>query len=322
MAVTPSTNGFHRTGTVMLCYDGSKESANAIARAGELLTTKRAVVVHVWAGISSLMLSAPLAGPPSGAIAEGASLLDEADRARAEKSAAEGVELAEAAGFDARPEAEHKDRNVWWTLRQYAEQHEISAIVVGARGRSRMASALLGSVSSGLVHHACAPLLVVPATATGRGEGPVMFCDDASDNAREAIRRGRALLRGPGLVASLWHSWVVNVPYMVVGAGAAAGMAQDIDEAAEEQTQTTAADGAGRAGDECESACVRFDGPSWRGLLNTANDRDATVVVVGSRGLTGIAGALGSVSAAIAHHSPRPVLIVPPAGESPTEEYA
>jgi nucleotide-binding universal stress UspA family protein len=57
---------------------------------------------------------------------------------------------------------------------------------------------------------------------------------------------------------------------------------------------------------------VRFDGPAWRGLLEAAYDRDATALVVGTRGMTGIAGTLGSVAAAITQHSPRPVLVVPP----------
>jgi nucleotide-binding universal stress UspA family protein len=307
-----ATNGHHPADLVMLCYDGSQESANAIARAGEVLTAPRAVVVQVWSGISALLLHAPLAGPPNGALAQGASMLDETDRARAEKSAGEGVELAEAAGFDAHHAALHEERNVWWTLRHYAQRHEISSIVVGARGRSRVASVLLGSVSSGLLHHGCAPLLVVPATATSRSDGPVMFCDDGSENGSHAISRGRALLRGPGVVVSLWHSWMVNVPYMVVGAGAAAGIAQEIDEATQEQSERTAAEGAGRVGGGCESDCVRFDGPSWRGLLDTANDRGAAAIVVGARGRTGLAGVLGGVSSAIAQHSPRPVLIVPP----------
>ena len=66
-------------------------------------------------------------------------------------------------------------------------------------------------------------------------------------------------------------------------------------------------------GDECSSGGVRFDGPIWRGLIDAANDRQASAIVIGARGLTGIANALGSVASAIVHHSPRPVLVVPPA---------
>lgn len=105
---------------------------------------------------------------------------------------------------------------------------------------------------------------------------------------------------------------------MVVGAGMAVGMAEELDETAREQAGTVAGEGAEIArgiADECTAETVRFDGPAWRGLIDAANDRQASAIVVGARGLTGIANTLGSISAAIAHHSPRPVLVVPPAGE-------
>ena len=91
------TNGRAADGGVLLCYDGSSESANAIARAGELLGGRRATVAHVWSGVSSLMLQAPLAGPPTGALAEGAEMIDETEKERGERRAAEGADLARAA---------------------------------------------------------------------------------------------------------------------------------------------------------------------------------------------------------------------------------
>ena len=66
----------------------------------------------------------------------------------------------------------------------------------------------------------------------------------------------------------------------------------------------------------CAAETIRFDGPTWRGLIDAANDRQASAIVIGARGLTGIANTLGSVSTAITHHSPRPVLVVPPADET------
>ncbi|MGZ8562240.1 MAG: universal stress protein [Candidatus Limnocylindria bacterium] len=301
---------------MLLCYDGSAESANAIVRAGELLGGGSATVACVWSGLSSLMLHAPLAGPPAGPLAEGADMIDEPERERAERRAAEGVELSRTAGFNAGPLVLKEERNVWQTLRDHAVDHAIATVVVGARGRSRVATMLLGSVSSGLVHHAAVPLLVVPATANAHSPGPVVFCDDGSDNARRAITIGRELLPGPGLVLSVWRSWMVNVPYMAVGGGAVVGMAEDLDKNAEEQAGSVADGGAeiarGVGEEDCAAEAIRFDGPMWRGLIDAANDRQASAIVIGARGLTGIASTLGSVSTAITHHSPRPVLVVPP----------
>ena len=50
----------------------------------------------------------------------------------------------------------------------------------------------------------------------------------------------------------------------------------------------------------------------WRTILAEADDRDAAIVVLGSRGITGVRSlVLGSVSHGVANHSRRPVLIIP-----------
>jgi len=53
---------------------------------------------------------------------------------------------------------------------------------------------------------------------------------------------------------------------------------------------------------------------TWEGILEIADEMDAAVIVVGSRGLSGLReAAQGSVSHSVATHATRPVLIVPPA---------
>ena len=54
--------------------------------------------------------------------------------------------------------------------------------------------------------------------------------------------------------------------------------------------------------------------PTWEGIVDVANEIDAAVIVLGSRGLNGAHELLvGSVSHEVAEHAGRPVLIVPPA---------
>ena len=64
---------------------------------------------------------------------------------------------------------------------------------------------------------------------------------------------------------------------------------------------------------------VVADGSPAAAIVQTAIERDATVIVVGSRGLGAVKRALlGSVSTAVLRDADRPVLVVP-AGGRPTE---
>ncbi|HWT24328.1 MAG TPA: universal stress protein, partial [Solirubrobacteraceae bacterium] len=76
--------------------------------------------------------------------------------------AAEGAELARAAGFDAEPRALGTRERYYRALLDLADELDAGVIVMGSRGRSAFAAALLGSVSSGVLHHAARPVLVVP----------------------------------------------------------------------------------------------------------------------------------------------------------------
>ena len=53
--------------------------------------------------------------------------------------------------------------------------------------------------------------------------------------------------------------------------------------------------------------------PTWEGIADVAEEIDASVIVIGSRGLTGVRELVeGSLSHQVAEHAGRPVLIVPP----------
>jgi nucleotide-binding universal stress UspA family protein len=55
--------------------------------------------------------------------------------------------------------------------------------------------------------------------------------------------------------------------------------------------------------------------PTWEGVVEVANEIDAAVIVVGSRGLHGARELFeGSLSHDLMRHAGRPLLIVPPAG--------
>ena len=289
-------------GPILFGFDGSEGAANAIARGGELLEKRPALVVHAWSGLSELLRSEDV---------------DVADRERARNLAAEGAQLAVAAGFEAQPLVRHQRGNAWGTLRECAAEHRASAVVVGTRGRSRLSSVLLGSVSRGLVHHPPAPVLVVPQAAARGAPGPLVLASDGSDTAKRAIEQAACLLSARrAVVIHVWNPSAARMPAYTPVAGAALGVAREIDEIIDEEVHGLAHEAVSLASDrglDAEECCLRTEQPLWRGILDVADDRDAAAIVVGSRGLTGVSAALGSVSHGVVHHSRGPVLLVPPA---------
>ena len=147
---------------LLLCYDGSENAKHAIREAARLLAPRPAIVLSVWqdaAAIPSLAWAGaalPDIGPVLAAAREGA-----------ERMAEEGAGIARATGFDAVAIAAEAKGPIWAAVQQAAEEHDASAIVVGTRGLSGIKSLLLGSVSTGIVHHAHRPTVVV--APDGRG---------------------------------------------------------------------------------------------------------------------------------------------------------
>ena len=149
-------------GPVLIGYDGSEHARAAIARAGQLLRPGPAVVVTVW---STLEAAAPgaLLALPSSVVSDAVSDIDAATLEAAEATAAEGAALARDAGLDARAEAVRSSGAAFAALVAYADELDATAIVVGSRGRSTLAATLLGSVSTGVLHHTARPVLVARA---------------------------------------------------------------------------------------------------------------------------------------------------------------
>ena len=139
--------------------------------------------------------------------------------------------------------------------------------------------------------------------------GPVIFAYDGSELSKLAIDEAARQL-GTGrdaLVITVWQPFEVGfVP--VAGLQFNAEQATEVKRAA----QLTAADGASvadQAGFRARSAAIQA-APTWKGIVNVAEDHDCSLIVIGSYGRSGLAGALiGSVAEAVAAHSPRSVLI-------------
>jgi nucleotide-binding universal stress UspA family protein len=149
-------------GPVLLCFDGSDGAAAAIKAAGELLTTRTAVVLTVWEPVAVWEPYDPGAILGAGAAMLGSRALglDEIARKLAQDKLDRGAQLARAAGFEARGQI--SGGKIWHAICDVAAELDASVIVLGARGLSRVQSALLGSVSTAVAVHAKRPVLVIP----------------------------------------------------------------------------------------------------------------------------------------------------------------
>jgi nucleotide-binding universal stress UspA family protein len=149
-------------GSALIAYDGSPGARAAIAAAGRLLPDRPVVVVHVWYSPMRHTLSGrALAGAPLAELREFATDYDQYFADAAASVAQEGVARAREAGLDASGQAIESDSGAWRALAEAATDHHAAVLVCGSRGRGGVAAAVLGSVSSGLVHNAQMPALIV-----------------------------------------------------------------------------------------------------------------------------------------------------------------
>jgi nucleotide-binding universal stress UspA family protein len=150
-------------GPVVLAYDGSDDAREAIAVTARLLERRSAVVVHVWESPAQHTLSGgALSARRLGEIREISSDLDTMLASVAASTVEDGAALARGAGLQATGEALESSAGIWRTVSSAAAERKAALLVVGARGRGRAASALIASVSAGLVYNVGMPTLVVP----------------------------------------------------------------------------------------------------------------------------------------------------------------
>jgi nucleotide-binding universal stress UspA family protein len=176
-------------------------------------------------------------------------------------------------------------------------------IVVGCRGLGGVQRLLLGSVSSGLVHHSHCPVAVIHSegSVTNDVDAPVVVGIDGSPASElaTAVAFDEASRRGVELVAI--HTWMNHADFHF-------DVAWDgVTAQAEEELAQRLAGWRERYPGVVVRRVVGQDNPAIRLLKESAA---AQLLVVGSHGWGGFAGLLlGSVSSAVAQSARIPVIV-------------
>jgi nucleotide-binding universal stress UspA family protein len=136
-----------------------------------------------------------------------------------------------------------------------------------------------------------------------------VFAYDGSDLAKAAIAEaGRQLpANRDALVLTVWRTYSVGF-LPEPGATFDAACAHEVKQAAE-QTAAHGAALAQAAGFRVQASAVQGT-PTWKAIIDTADEHQASLIVLGSRGRATPGLLAGSVAGAVASRSPWPVLIV------------
>ena len=144
----------------------------------------------------------------------------------------------------------------------------------------------------------------------------ILLCYDGSADARAAVEQAAKLFPAePATVLTVWEEYVELVVRSSLGFVPSIPDADEVDEASRKAAETRAAEGAALAsglGMAATSKAASHATTTALSILAEADGMDATAIVMGSRGLTGVKSLLlGSVSHELIQHADRTVVVVP-----------
>jgi nucleotide-binding universal stress UspA family protein len=158
-------------------------------------------------------------------------------------------------------------------------------------------------------------------------DGPVLIAFDGSAAARQAVAAAAALLKPrPTLILTVWEAALVHAaaappPDVAMTPAVDPATVLTFDEALRGHAERVSNDGAELArslGLDAQSLAMADVGDIARTVAEVAREQRAAMIVVGSRGLSGLRARFeGSTSKGVVKHAPCPVVVVHDGGEEP-----
>jgi nucleotide-binding universal stress UspA family protein len=150
-------------GPVLAGYDDSDGARGALRFAAAHLRDRPVLVAHAWRSpVRHSLRGHALAGSHVDMLEDYVSGIDTIFAEVAGETADEGAAFARELGLIATAGTPESGLGDAHALLQEASESGAAAILAGSRGRGALASTVLGSVASGLVHAAERPVLVIP----------------------------------------------------------------------------------------------------------------------------------------------------------------
>lgn len=190
---------------------------------------------------------------------------------------------------------------------RYAEEHHVDLLVVGATGRTGLSRLLLGSTAERVIRHAHCTVLVARTSPVSEH---VLAATDLSDAALAAVERAKAESEWRSGKLDLLHVMDFSALGWPAAAGPFGGFATQMPVERIEQMRKLATETLHDLGGPRATVHV-IEGSPKRGIVATAEEIPASLIVLSTHGRTGIARmALGSVAEAIARVAHCSVLVV------------
>ncbi len=190
-----------------------------------------------------------------------------------------------------------------------ADARDAGLVVVGASGAGGVAEMLFGSTAEQVVRYAHCPVLVARPSPSS---GPVLAATDFSHEATPAVDAAAAIANARQEQLVLLHS-IYEPPSPLEALGPLVFSPPQVPQAeveawesAARETLSSLLESTGTPGQ-----VVVTHGAPGRSIVTNAGQLGASLVVVGTRGRTGLARvALGSVAASVVRHAPCSLLAV------------